>query len=97
MAELNYVPLNDYILVQVEEAPPTELVDMDEDKDAIQSGTVIHAGKHSSEGVQSEQDTVEVGDIVEWVMFSGSGRTKVLPDGRRIAQIPFDRLTMKGI
>lgn len=92
-----YIPLNDYVLIEVQAEEETELVNPDRDEDLSQTGVVVDPGKHGPVpgSIQTEHEFVSVGDEVEWVRFSGSGRTKDLPDGRKIAQIPFDRLTMK--
>jgi len=97
-----YVPLNDYVLVEVAASDPdsNDLVKPEGDEGLVQTGTVVDPGRHGKpehlpDSQIKQQDFVEAGDTVEWVRFSGDGRTKKLNDGRRIAQIPFERLTMK--
>lgn len=96
----NYAPLNDYVLVEVAEDPsskgePGQMVDpeADETREAQQVGRIYHAGHFDESGVTDHQIPLEVGEEVYWVRFSGSGRTTEI-DGKQIAQIPYDRLTM---
>lgn len=91
-----YVPLNDYVLIEIPVEAEADLINPDANDELTQTGIVVDPGKHNELNFGGDpQQFVEVGDTVEWVRFSGSGRTKKLSDGRQIAQIPFDRLTMK--
>lgn len=84
------VPLNDYVIVVPIDPPPKGIVpDPNSDKELLQSGAVVDAGKYADSTLVTPALTP--GTIVYWWRFAGSGQT-IEFDGRTLAHIKYEKL-----